>query len=71
MRKEELDSRCMDQLKQLPDAISLDVVTKFEEADLGAINSKAGFFMGIVRRFREQVLLLLHSRYRSRKVLEP
>jgi hypothetical protein len=31
------------------------VVTKYSEADLASINSKAGFFMGIVKRFKEQV----------------
>ena len=30
------------------------VVSKFGEADLSTINSKAGFFMGIIKRFREQ-----------------
>ncbi len=33
----------------------MQVVAKFAEADLSSINSKAGFFMGIVKRFREQV----------------
>ena len=57
-RPDELDSRCIDQLKTLPESTAIDVVTKFEEADLYSINSKAGFFMGIVRRFREQVVAM-------------
>lgn len=54
--QEDLDSRCMDQLKALPETTALEVVTKYGEADLSTINSKAGFFMGIVKRFKEQVV---------------
>jgi hypothetical protein len=41
--------------------VSLQVVTKFGEADLSTINSKAGFFMGIIKRFREQASLFSPS----------
>ena len=54
--RDDLDSRCLDQLKSLPEATALEVVTKYGEADLSSINSKAGFFMGIVKRFKEQVV---------------
>jgi len=54
--QEDLDSRCMDQLKVLPEVTALEVVAKYSEADLTTINSKAGFFMGIVKRFKEQVV---------------
>ena len=52
----ELDSRCMEQLRSLPEYLALEVVTKFSEADLGTIKSKGGFFMGIIKRFKEQVV---------------
>jgi hypothetical protein len=51
-----LDRRCLDQLKALSESTALEVLTKYGEADLSQINSKAGFFMGIVKRFREQSL---------------
>ena len=55
IKKDDLDQRCLDQLKSIPEPVALEVICKFGEADLSTINSKAGFFMGIVKRFREQV----------------
>jgi hypothetical protein len=52
----DLDSRCMEQLRTLPEHLAMEVLTKFGEADLASIKSKGGFFMGIVKRFREQVV---------------
>jgi len=49
-----LDQRCMDQLKTLSETSALEVVNKFAEADLSTIKSKGGFFMGIIKRFKEQ-----------------
>ena len=49
-----LDQRCMDQLKSLSETSALEVVNKFGEADLSTIKSKGGFFMGIIKRFKEQ-----------------
>lgn len=55
-RREDVDQRCLDQLKSLPESAGLEVVQKFSEADLSSINSKSGFLMGIIKRFKEQVL---------------
>ena len=52
----DLDTRCMEQLRTLPEYLAVEVVTKFGEADLASIKSKGGFFMGIIKRFKEQVV---------------
>eukprot|EP00281_Chroomonas_sp_CCMP1168_P026526 CAMPEP_0206228906 /NCGR_PEP_ID=MMETSP0047_2-20121206/9414_1 /ASSEMBLY_ACC=CAM_ASM_000192 /TAXON_ID=195065 /ORGANISM="Chroomonas mesostigmatica_cf, Strain CCMP1168" /LENGTH=394 /DNA_ID=CAMNT_0053652171 /DNA_START=2417 /DNA_END=3599 /DNA_ORIENTATION=+ len=54
IRRDDLDTRCLDQLRALPEHSAMEVLQKYSEADLSSINSKAGFFMGIVKRFREQ-----------------
>uniref|UniRef100_A0A7S4PPQ6 Heterogeneous nuclear ribonucleoprotein Q acidic domain-containing protein n=1 Tax=Guillardia theta TaxID=55529 RepID=A0A7S4PPQ6_GUITH len=53
--RSDIDSRCMEQLRALPEQYALEVVQKFNEADLSSIHSRSGFFMGIIKRFREQV----------------
>lgn len=67
VRQEDLDQRCLDQLRALPASTALEVLQKYGEADLSTINSKAGFFMGIVKRFREQTAAadpnVTHSAY--------
>ena len=54
--QEHLDSRCMDMLKSLPEHTALEVLEKYGEADLASINSKAGFLLGIIKRFKEQTV---------------
>uniref|UniRef100_A0A7S0EYD0 Heterogeneous nuclear ribonucleoprotein Q acidic domain-containing protein n=1 Tax=Hanusia phi TaxID=3032 RepID=A0A7S0EYD0_9CRYP len=53
--RSDIDQRCTEQLRSLPEPYALEVVQKFSEADLSSIHSRSGFFMGIVKRFREQV----------------
>jgi hypothetical protein len=53
VRREDLDEKCIDALKALGEPVALQVLQKYSEADFSNINNKAGFFIGIIKRFRE------------------
>ena len=54
LERTDLDARCLDELKMLSETSGLEVIAKFCEADLSTIKSKGGFFMGIIKRVKEQ-----------------
>jgi hypothetical protein len=51
--RQDLESCCIDSLKDFTEDVSIQIIDKFLEADLSTIRSKTAFFIGILKRFRK------------------
>ncbi len=54
LRRTELDAKCYMELRSLPEVVALEVLDKFCETNLMEIRNKTAFFLGIVKRFRNE-----------------
>ena len=54
LRRTELDAKCYMELRSLPEVVALEVLDKFCETNLTEIRNKTAFFLGIVKRFRNE-----------------
>lgn len=52
-RKDEIESCCIDSLRDFSEEQAMAIVKKFQEADLSTVRSKTAFFIGILKRFRK------------------
>eukprot|EP00301_Raphidiophrys_heterophryoidea_P024701 c8105_g1_i1.p1 GENE.c8105_g1_i1~~c8105_g1_i1.p1 ORF type:complete len:493 (-),score=95.95 c8105_g1_i1:1152-2501(-) len=53
--REELETCCIDSLRDFDEYAACEIVDKFGEADFGRIKSKTAFFIGILKRYRVNV----------------
>ena len=54
LKRTELDAKCYIELRSLPEVVALEVLDKFCETTLSEIRNKTAFFLGIVKRFRNE-----------------
>ncbi len=53
LRPDELDPKCYQQIGAFPEDMQINIVDRFDQADLNTVRNKTGFFLGILKRFRQ------------------